>query len=228
MYKNVSLSASVMCMNWLNLNKQFIELDDEIIDFLHIDVIDGEVAPDFTMGSFIINLIRENSKKSFDYHLMVEEPSRLFDAFPIKKDDYYSIHQETSRNLHRDLISIKKLGCKVGVVLNPATSIETLEYILDDINMVTLMTVNPGYAGQNLVPQVLKKVEKVKNLIEKFESDCKISVDGNVSLKNIPNMIKAGANHLVLGTSSLFRKGINIKESIEEVKKSIDKGNNEL
>ena len=223
MYKNITLSASIMCMNWLDLRQELLELENTEIDYLHVDIIDGEFAPDFTMGSSIVNLIRKNTKIKFDYHLMVEEPSRVFNAFPTNDVDYFSIHQESSRNLHRDLMKIKSKGCKVGVVLNPGTSIETLEYIIEEVDLVTLMTVNPGYMGQKLVPQVLKKIKKAKNLIDSYKLLTKISVDGNVNHENIPKMLNSGADHLVLGSSGLFREGISIKKSLEELKTVIDK-----
>ena len=223
MYKGINLSASIMCMDWLNVGNQLKELEKNKLDFLHVDVIDGYFAPDFTMGSSIINLIKDSTNIKSDFHIMADEPSRLFQAFNVSKDDYFTIHQEACRNLHRDLVYIKKNISKVGVALSPGTSTESLEYILEEVDMVILMTVNPGYMGQQLVPQVLKKVEKVRNLREKYNLDFKISVDGNVNLINIPNMINSGADTLVLGSSGLFRKDRNLKQSLELIYEEIDK-----
>ena len=225
MYKGITFSASIMCVDWLNLYQQLKDLEKNEIDFLHIDVIDGYFAPDFTMGSSIINLVRNNSSIKSDFHMMADEPSRLFNSFDVSKNDYYTIHQEACRNLHRDIVYIKKNMSKVGVALSPGTSTETLEYLLEEIDMVILMTVNPGYMGQQLVPQVLKKVEKVRNLKEKYGLEFKISVDGNVNLENIPNMIKSGADTLVLGSSGLFRKDRSIEQSVDLIKEKIDKLN---
>lgn len=223
MYKGINLSASIMCMDWLNVGNQLKELEKNNLDFLHVDVIDGYFAPDFTMGSSIINLIKGSTNIKLDFHIMADEPSRLFEAFNVSKHDYFTIHQEACRNLHRDLVYIKKNISKVGVALSPGTSTESLEYILEEVDMVILMTVNPGYMGQQLVPQVLKKVEKVRNLREKYNLDFKISVDGNVNLINIPNMINSGADTLVLGSSGLFRKDRNLKQSLELIYEEIDK-----
>lgn len=223
MYKGITLSASIMCIDWLELSKQLEELKENEIDYLHFDVIDGYFAPDFTMGSSIINLIRENTTIKSDFHIMADEPSRLFNSFEISKEDYYTIHQEACRNLHRDIVYVKKNMAKVGVALSPGTSTETLEYLLEEIDMVILMTVNPGYMGQQMVPQVLKKIDKVRELREKYGLKFKISVDGNVSLDNINNMIKSGADTLVLGSSGLFRKDRTIKQSIELIREEIDK-----
>jgi len=223
MYKGITFSASIMCIDWLNLSKELVDLKDNKIDYLHFDIIDGYFAPDFTMGSSIINLIRKNSTIKSDFHIMADEPSRLFNSFDVSKEDYYTIHQEACRNLHRDIVYIKKNMAKVGVALSPGTSTETLEYLLEEIDMVILMTVNPGYMGQQLVPQVLKKVDKVRDLREKYGLNFRISVDGNVSLENIGSMVSAGADTLVLGSSGLFRKDRSITQSIELIKEEIDK-----
>jgi ribulose-phosphate 3-epimerase len=147
-----------MCINWLNAEAQLREIEKCGIDFLHYDIIDGNFAPDFTMGSSMIDLFKKNTTLKSDYHLMVEEPSRIFDMFESEEDATFYIHQECSRNLHRDLIKIRQKGFKVGVSLCPATPLETLEYIIEDIDSVMLMTVNPGYKGQPLVPQTIKKL----------------------------------------------------------------------
>jgi len=223
MYKGITLSASLMCVDWINLGKQLIDLERNEIDYIHYDIIDGNFAPDFTMGSSIVDLVQKTTSIKSDFHLMVDEPSRIFDAFNVSKDSYFTIHQEACRNLYRDLIYIKQNISKVGVALSPATSIDTLEYVIEEIDNVLLMTVSPGYMGQKLVPQVLKKIEQVKSLRDNYKLKFKITVDGNVSLGNIPKMIEAGADNLVLGSSGLFRKDRTIKTSIELIKESIDK-----
>ena len=226
MYKGITLSASLMCFDWLNVGSQLRELEDLPLDYLHIDVIDGQFAPDFTMGSSIIDVVRKAVSIPFDFHLMVEEPSRIFNSFTVHPNDYFTIHQETSRNLHRDIVRVKRDLTKVGVALCPATPVESLEYILDDIDMLLLMTVNPGYKGQPLVPQVMKKIERARQIILENNLDIKIAVDGNVSFENIPQMVENGADHLILGTSSLFRKDMSIKESFSHLLKAIDEGKN--
>ena len=223
MYKGITLSASLMCVDWINLGKQLIDLEENEIDYIHYDIIDGNFAPDFTMGSSIVDLVQKSTSIKSDFHLMVDEPSRIFDAFNVSKDSYFTIHQEACRNLYRDLIYIKQKISKVGVALSPATSIDTLEYVIEEIDNVLLMTVSPGYMGQKLVPQVLKKIEQVKSLRDNYKLKFMITVDGNVSLENIPKMIEAGADNLVLGSSGLFRKDRTIKTSIELIKESIDK-----
>jgi ribulose-phosphate 3-epimerase len=155
---------------------------------------------------------------------MVEEPGRLFESFNISPNDNYTIHQESSRNLHRNLISIRRMGANVGVALSPATPLTSLEYIIEDIDLVLIMTVNPGYKGQPLVPQAIRKIKDLKKMINDLELDIKISVDGNVNSSTIPEMVSAGADILVLGSSSLFRKDISIPEAINEIDTAIELG----
>jgi ribulose-phosphate 3-epimerase len=224
MHNGVALSASVMCVDWLNAGEQLTQIENNGIDYLHLDIIDGNFAPDFTMGSSIIDVFRENSTLSSDYHLMVEEPGRLFESFNISPNDNYTIHQESSRNLHRNLISIRRMGANVGVALSPATPLTSLEYIIEDIDLVLIMTVNPGYKGQPLVPQAIRKIKDLKKMINDLELDIKISVDGNVNSSTIPEMVSAGADILVLGSSSLFRKDISIPEAINEIDTAIELG----
>ena len=222
MYKDIELSASLMCANWLSLKDQILSLEENDIDYMHYDIADGIYAPDFTMGSSIINTVKENTKLPGHYHLMVEEPMRLFENFDLNKNEIFTIHQETSKNLHRDLINIKNKA-KVACAISPATPLEYLEYIIEELDNVLVLSVNPGFKSQKLIPQTIRKIEKLKNLIEKMGLDITITADGNVNKSNVPDFIKAGANILVLGSSGLFRKDATIKESVEEIKESIDK-----
>lgn len=222
MYKGIELSASLMCANWLSLKDQILSLEENDIDYMHYDIADGIYAPDFTMGSSIINTVKENTKLPGHYHLMVEEPMRLFENFDLNKNEIFTIHQETSKNLHRDLINIKNKA-KVACAISPATSLEHLEYIIEELDNVLVLSVNPGFKSQKLIPQTIRKIEKLKTLIEKMGLDITITADGNINKSNIPDFIKAGANILVLGSSGLFRKNATIKESVEEIKESIDK-----
>ena len=191
MYKKIKFSASAMCFDWLNVNKQLIEIEKLNIDYLHIDVIDGNFIPDFTMGSSIINSVRNGTKMPFYYHLMVDEPRRIFDSLIIKKKDILAIHQEASKNLHSDLVEIRNIGAEVGIVLSPGTPLDSLEYVIEDADNVILMMVNPGYKGQTLVPQTLNKIEKLDKMLRdmNLRSKVSISVDGNVNSETIPEMI---------------------------------------
>lgn len=224
MVKRVKISASIMCIDWLNAGQQLQILSDEGIDFLHWDVIDGRFAADFTMGSSIINMLRERSTIKSDYHLMVEEPNGLFDTFEISPGDIFTIHQECCRNLHRDVVSLRRKGARVGVALSPGTPLEALEYVIEDIDVVLVMTVNPGFMGQKLVPQTIRKIEKLRQLIDDMKLDTEISVDGNVNYENIPKMVAAGADILVGGSSGLFRRDMPLPDAIARLRDAVEQG----
>ena len=180
MYKNIKLSASLMCVDWLNLKNQILDLESNGIDYMHYDVVDGVYAPDFTMGTTIIDTVRDFTKLPGHYHLMVEEPMRLFENFKLSKNEIFTIHQETSKNLHRDLISIKEKS-QVAVAISPATSLEHLEYVLEELDNVLILTVNPGFKSQKMIPQVIRKIDNLKNLLVKMNLKATITVDGNVN-----------------------------------------------
>ena len=222
MYKDIKLSASLMCADWLNLRGQLTELEQNNIDYVHYDVIDGRYAPDFTIGSAIIDVIRKFTKLPGHYHLMVEEPMRIFDRFNLSKNDIFTIHQETSKNLHRDIIEVKKKA-KAALALSPATPLEHIEYVLEDVENVLLLTVNPGFMSQKMIPQIVRKIDNLKNTIDKMKLNISITVDGNVNKTTIPDFLKAGAEILVLGSSGLFIKDLPMKKAIEEVHEAIDK-----
>ena len=134
----------------------------------------------------------------------------------------FTIHQETSKNLHRDLINVKEKS-KVAVAISPATSLEHLEYVVEELDNILILTVNPGFKSQKMIPQVVRKIENLKNLLIKMNLKATITVDGNVNKETIPDFIKAGSDILVLGSSGLFKKDVTIKKAVEEIKESIDK-----
>ncbi|MBU0630348.1 MAG: ribulose-phosphate 3-epimerase [Candidatus Margulisbacteria bacterium] len=222
--KKVKISASIICADWLNMGKSLTELTAEGIDYIHYDIMDGFFAPTYTIGTDIIRQIRDNTQIPSDFHLMVEEPARIFQRFTPKAEDIFSIHYEACRNLHRDLMAIRSFGCKTGVVLNPATNLEALDYIIDDVDIITIMTVNPGYTGQKLVPQTIQKIKRLKDKIDTSGLNIELEVDGNVNAENIPKMVGAGADILVGGSSGLFIKDMSLTESVARMKTYIDEG----
>ena len=212
------ISASAMCFNWKNVGNELIELIDNEIDYLHFDFIDGVFAPDFGLGTSIVNSIRDEVLIPADYHLMVENPSRIFDTLLLKEGDLVTIHQEASKNLHRDLISLRKLGVQVGVAINPGTHINSLDYVLEELDHILIMTVNPGFKGQPLVKQSINKISDLKSKLNALQLSPRIGVDGNVNMQTAPEMIKNGANLLVGGSSGLFIKGQSLSKSIYDLR----------
>lgn len=218
--RKVTISASAMCFDWKNVGKQLDELYANQIEYIHFDLIDGLFAPDFGMGSSIVNAILESTDFKADFHLMVENPSRIFDTLVIRPGDIVTIHQEACKNLHRDLVSLKKRGALVGVALNPGTHINSLDYVLEELDHILIMTVNPGFKGQNLVERTLPKIQDIRDSLNKLELKPNIAVDGNVNPKTIPRMVQYGANFLVGGSSGLFVNGKSITESLLEMRNS--------
>lgn len=223
MEKNIKIEASLACANFRNLERDIRELEEAEIDFLHIDIMDGLFVPNFCLDFSITKMVTEISNIPIECHLMVTNPERYLETVASMNPKYISIHWEATPHVQRALKQIRDLGCKPAIALNPATPLSNLEYILDDIEMINIMTVNPGFAGQQLVPACIKKIADAREMAERngFEN-LEIQVDGNVSFENIPAMLEAGATMLVGGTSSIFRKGHTITESVEQLKQLID------
>jgi len=227
MIDHIELSASVMCVDWLHAEADLDVLRALPIDTLHWDIIDGVFAPDFTMGSSIIQTILKKYGDHFrhEYHLMAVEPAKLFSSLSLKPTDRVIIHQEACRNLHRDLLSIRKLPAQVGVAISPATPVEVLEYVIEEVDLVLLMMVDPGYKGQPMIPQMLRKIGKLKAMIHGMGLKTNIAVDGHVSPNVAKEMVDEGANHLVLGSSGLFRSDMSMTSAFQQFKDSLHQTN---
>jgi len=216
------ISPSVMCADFRHLEDNIRMLEKAGVEYLHFDIMDGSFVPNFTLGPDLMKSVREITNIPFDIHLMVQHPEIHIALFDIRPEDLVSVHQESTVHLQRTLQKIKELGAKAAVALNPATPIYSIEDVLDDIDVVLIMTVNPGFAGQKLVPATLRKISHMKKYLEdKGYGNIEIEVDGNVSFENARKMREAGADIFVAGTSSLFVKGTDILNSARELRKHI-------
>ena len=207
------IAPSLMCCDFFNLKAQLSVFEKTGIEYLHVDIMDGSFVPNYTLGTDFIKQMHRETKIPLDLHLMLENPEEKLDWFEIAKGDIVSVHVESTRHLQRALQKIRDRGGKPFVAINPATPICMLENVLDDIDGVLVMTVNPGFAGQKLVPACLQKIADLRAyLAEKGKGDLEIEVDGNVSFANAELMKEAGADIFVAGTSSVFcgdlQKGI--------------------
>ena len=203
------ISPSLMCCDFFEMGKQLSAFEKEKIEYLHVDVTDGVFVPNYTLGTDFIKQVKKNCSIPVDIHLMIENPDAKLDWFEIKQGDIVSIHAESTRHLQRALATVRAKGGRAFVAINPATPVCVIEEVLDDIDGVLVMTVNPGFAGQKLVPSTLKKIEKIRALLDGLgKTDIEIEVDGNVSLPNARLMSDAGANIFVGGTSSVFGKDL--------------------
>jgi ribulose-phosphate 3-epimerase len=219
MNRKVKLEASLACANLKNLEAEIAQLSAAGIDYLHIDIMDGKFVPNFALDFGIMRTARELCNISQECHLMVVDPERYIDRTVAAGAEYVSIHGEATYHLQRALQQIRDAGAKSGIALNPATPLTTLEYIMDDIDMVTVMTVNPGFVGQKLIPAMIRKIKDVRTLLDSTGHDkVEIQVDGNVSFDNITAMVAAGATMLVGGTSSVFHKDYSIAQAVASVR----------
>lgn len=215
MNNKVKIEASIACANFKNLEKDVQELVANNIDFMHVDIMDGTFVPNIALNFSIIKDLKEMTDIPIECHLMIQDPERFIETTAKMGASYISVHVEATKHIQRVLAQIRNLGVKAGVALNPATPLSVLDYILEDLDLIILMAVNPGFAGQALIPATIKKIKETRGLLDKRGfGHIDIQVDGNVSIENIPMMVKAGATMLVGGTSSVFRKGYSIKESM--------------
>lgn len=202
------VSPSMMCADALNLGADAVALEKAGVQYFHYDVMDGDFVPNFMLGPDVIKAVRKVSSVPADIHLMVKNPERHLHLFDLREGDIVAVHQESTIHLQRTLAAIRQAGAKAAVALNPATPLCTLEDVLSDLDMVVIMTVNPGFAGQKLVPQTLAKITRLRKMLD--ENGCeqvRIEVDGNVSFENAVKMRAAGADLFVAGTSAVFREG---------------------
>lgn len=213
------IAPSMMCADIANLKTVLEDFEKTGIEYLHIDIMDGSFVPNYTLGTDYCRALKKLTKIPLDIHLMIDEPERKISWFDIGEGDYVSVHIESTKHLQRTLAQIKDRGAKPMVALNPATPLVMLEHILDDIDAVLLMTVNPGFAGQKLVEATLKKITELREYLDNNGySHIEIEVDGNVSFENAKRMKEAGANIFVVGSSSIFNSAYTLCEGIKKLR----------
>ena len=217
----IKLAPSILSADFARLLEDVKKVEKAGCEYLHIDVMDGHFVPNITLGPAIVKSLRKDVNMVFDAHLMIENPDNYIKEFADAGCDIIVVHQEACTHLHRTIQNIKSHGVKAGVALNPATPIETIKYVLEDVDMVLLMSVNPGFGGQSYIPVVTKKIKELRSLIDEMGLDIDIEVDGGVKPSNISEVVNAGANVIVAG-SAIFNAG-DIDESVKSLRENASK-----
>lgn len=214
----IKIAPSILSADFVNMERDIKMLEKAGADYVHCDVMDGMFVPNITFGPQMIKSISNITDLPLDVHLMVQSPERYVEEFANAGADIITVHVEATTHLQRTLSVIRSLGKKAGAVLNPATSLDTLEYVLDDVDMVLLMSVNPGFGGQTFIPAVLEKTRRLKEMIDRSGKKIDIEIDGGVSPANIAEVVNAGANVVVAGSAVFGAK--NPEQVIWEMKQS--------
>ena len=199
------ISPSLLSADFTNLEKEFKILNEEKVDFIHLDIMDGNYVPNISYGPGIVKSLRPLTEIPFDTHLMIEKPENYIEEFVKSGSDIITIHPSTTKHLDRTLSIIRSFGKKTGLALNPGDSLGVLDYNLEKLDLVLVMSVNPGFGGQKFIPSSLRKIKEIKKIIEKRNLETLIEVDGGVKLDNAKEILDAGADILVAG-SAIFEK----------------------
>lgn len=195
------LSPSLLSVDFAHIADGIKLLEKAGVPALHLDVMDGAFVPNISFGAPVIKCLRKETDMIFDVHLMIEEPARYLEDFKAAGADWVTVHAESCKHLHSTVDKIKKLGMKAGVALNPATPVSVLDYVIDDLDMVLVMSVNPGFGGQSFIPSALRKIEEVRKMADERGLELHVEVDGGVNLNNVADVIAAGANVIVAGSA---------------------------
>lgn len=216
------IAPSMMCAPLFELKQYVGAFERSGVEYLHIDVMDGCFVPNFTLGTDYCRQLRRLTDIPLDIHLMITEPERKLDWFDVRPGEHVSVHYESTLHIHRALAAIRSKGAKAMVALNPGTPVGVIEDLIPDLDAVLIMAVDPGFAGQKMIPQTLEKIARLRRLLdERGAAHVEIEVDGNVSFENAAKMSAAGADIFVAGTASIFTDRLSPEEAVKQLRRSV-------
>jgi ribulose-phosphate 3-epimerase len=215
--KSFKISASILSADFTHLGDQIKSAEDAGVDWLHVDVMDGHFVPNITMGPFIVETCKRVTSLPLDIHLMIDHPEKYINSFAVAGADWISIHYENNQNRYRTIQEIKNLGCRSGIVINPGTPVHCLTELIESVDLVLIMSVNPGFSGQVFIPATSRKIQQTKNLLLSSNSPALIQVDGGITPQTIHFCLDAGADVIVAATS-IFKHPRGIALGVESLR----------
>ena len=213
--KDIFIAPSILSCDFLRLGQEIRDVEEAGADWIHVDVMDGHFVPNITIGPLFVEALRRINTRPLDVHLMIENPARYVGEFARAGSDIITIHAETDNHLYRTLDMIKESGVRAGISYNPATPLNGLKHVIHIVDLVLIMTVNPGFGGQQYIPSMVSKIVEARKIIEKADRYIDLEVDGGIKAANAAEVVRAGGNVLVMGTE-IFHS-MDYKQKIEEV-----------
>jgi ribulose-phosphate 3-epimerase len=216
----IKIASSILAADFTRLGEQVKEAEAAGADWIHVDVMDGHFVPNISIGPLVVKALRPVTRLTLDVHLMIEKPERYLKAFAQAGADRITVHVETCPHLHRTIQQIRELGCKPGVTLNPATPLTALEMVLAEVDLVLIMSVNPGFGGQKYIPGSTQKIARLRNMLDAIGSQAELEVDGGINVDTIAEAVQAGATVLVAG-SAIFNERVSVAEAMQQLRSKL-------
>ncbi len=220
MAEGIKIAPSILSADYLRLGEQVREAEAAGADYIHVDVMDGHFVPNITTGPVVVEAMRRATQLPLDVHLMIEEPERHVEAFAKAGASFLTVHPEATQQLHRTIASIRKLGVGPGVALNPGTPVSLVEDVLADVDLVLVMSVDPGFGGQEFIEHVLPKARRLRKLLDERGLSAELEIDGGITPETAPRCVEAGVRVLVAGTA-VFKEKLSVAESIAALRQSV-------
>jgi len=220
MKDKIKLAPSILSADFARLGEQVAEATKAGADYIHIDVMDGHFVPNITIGAPVVASLRSWTHLPLDVHLMIEHPERYISHFADSGADIITVHAEACPHLHRTIQVIKELGVKAGVALNPASSLSMVDEIMPQVDLILIMSVNPGFGGQAFIPETLEKINRLRRILDSRKVDAELEVDGGITINNASSIVKAGGRVLVVGTS-VFNAKEGMSQALQKIREAI-------